>query len=113
MNQPVATYTEEDFERILMRDYPGPSLKEAKEILGLYGKEKWQIGILRVQMACLKLAAGNVAELQKYVQVACGDFRDVLAWAEYPVYGRAKGNAEKEEAIKTDWAALQEWLLRG
>lgn len=112
MNQPVATYTERDFERVLMRDYPVELHAEVRAILDVYGKEKGQQGQLRVRMACLKLAVSNLADLRKYVLNACIDYRDVLAWAEYPAYMRAHGPAEQKKAIEQDWEQLQKWLHR-
>jgi hypothetical protein len=41
-------------------------------------------GRARVQLAILKLAKGQTADLKDWVDVACVDFRDVLASAEYP-----------------------------
>jgi hypothetical protein len=41
---------------------------------------------------------------------ACADYRDVLAWAEYPAYMRARTPAAQESAVETDWKQLQEWL---
>jgi hypothetical protein len=41
-------------------------------------------GRARVQLAIVKLAKGDVADLAGWVDVARRDFRDVLASAEYP-----------------------------
>jgi hypothetical protein len=112
MTQPVARYTEEDLERVLARDYGGHR-DEVLEILSGYGKERWQTGALRVQMACLKLAKGDVAAVKKYVERARGDFRDVLAWAEYPAYFKGftvGAEEERQQAIEQDWRQLQAWL---
>ena len=112
MKQPVAKYTNEDFDRIVQRDYPAETHEDVRNILGEYGNEKWQIDPLRVRMACLKLADGDLHSLRKCVRDACGDYRDVLAWAEYPAYMRAHGQNEQEKAIHQDWAELQQWLHR-
>lgn len=38
----------------------------------------------RTQLAVLKLSAGNLEKLSQALEVAKNDWRDVLAWAEYP-----------------------------
>jgi len=112
MDQPVATYTEDDFERVLAREFPAEDRTHILGVLSQYGAQHWQTASLRVQMACLKLARGNLAKLQEYVAIACKDPRDVLSWAEYSNYGRARGDEQRARAIATDWSELQEWLHR-
>ena len=63
-------------------------------------------------MACLKCADGNIALLEREVENACCDYRDVLSAAEYPAYTRARSNEAKQAAIKSDWNQLQTWLNR-
>lgn len=115
MTQPVARYTVDDLQRVLDRDYDGHQ-EQVRGVLARYGKDAWQTGALRVQMACLKLAKGDPQAVEKYIEVARGDFRDVLAWAEYPSYfkGFMAGTPEaREEAIERDWRQLQAWLHAG
>ncbi len=112
MKQPVAKYIEEDFERILRRDFPAEQHAEVRSALDEYGKQDWHRDQLRVRMACLKLASGDLARLRRQVQTACTDYRDVLAWAEYPNYMRARGPAEQQTAIEQDGQQLQAWLHR-
>lgn len=38
----------------------------------------------RVQLAILAMANGDLDELRRMVEVANTDYRDALAWAEYP-----------------------------
>jgi hypothetical protein len=110
MEQPVARYHETDLPRVVTRDFAGHDA-EVMEILAAYPRRtRTSDGGLRVQMACLKLAGGCLARLRRVVDAACGDFRDVLAAAEYPAYLRAATRAEIEEAICTDWTQLQTWL---
>jgi hypothetical protein len=106
---PVARYTEADLSRVIARDYPGRA-DEVTTILAAYGREPYQTDPLRVRMACLKLALGRTGELRRLVANACADYRDVLAWAEYPAYMRARTPAAQESAVETDWKQLQEWL---
>jgi hypothetical protein len=53
------------------------------------GVEPYELERERVQLAILKLSEGDIGRLQRYVEVAKADYRDVLAWAEYPEQTRA------------------------
>lgn len=110
MTQPVPSYSHEDLQRIVGRDFPPEQVPQVIAILERYGKEQWQREPLRVRMACLKCASGNVERLAHYVEMAGEDYRDILLEAEYPTYARAKNTSEKEKAISNDWAQLQAWL---
>src|SRR5678810_812686 len=112
MNQPHGTYTEADLERIIARDFAPESVPAVKELLSRYGNESWQGEILRVQMACLKCADGDLLELERAVYTACSDSRDVLSPAEYPTYHKARTEEARQKAIERDWNQLQAWLNR-
>jgi hypothetical protein len=112
MNQPHGSYTEADLERIIARDFSPESIPAVKALLSRYGHEDWHREILRVQMACLKCANGDLKALEQEVGVACADYRDVLSSAEYPSYYQAHTEAAKERAIEKDWKQLQDWLHR-
>ena len=109
MSQPVPSYTEADLDRVVARDYPG-RVEQVLRILAQYGKERWHDEPLRVRMACLKLGKGDTRELEKYLRDACQDYRDVLAWAEYPTYMTAWTAEARTNAEETDWKQLQNWL---
>jgi hypothetical protein len=53
-------------------------------IIGFSDKTLDSIGQARVQLAILKLSEGDLDKLLYFAHVAKIDFRDVLAWAEYP-----------------------------
>lgn len=110
MAQPIPAYIEADLERIVARDYPPDHRAHVKAVLARYGSQPWQREALRVHMACLKCAGGDVKQLEYYVRLACDDYRDVLSSAEYPAYLKARSEQEKEAAISGDWAQLQDWL---
>lgn len=114
MSQPVPKITAEHVERVLRRDFAN-SLESARALLNLYGNETWQPETDRVRLACLKLAAGNIKTLESAVNNACVDYRDVLAWAEYPASVRMDGAnlAEKKQATEADWKQYQDWYLTG
>ena len=102
MVQPTPAYTAADLERILARDYPPDRRSHVKAVLARYGTESWQSETLRVQMACLKCAGGDAQQLEYYVRLACDDYRDVLSYAEYPAYLKARSNEEKAAAMRGD-----------
>jgi hypothetical protein len=56
--------------------------------LDTYGVEAYERERDRVQLAILKLSAGNEDRLRENVASAKGDYRDVLYWAEYPEESR-------------------------
>ena len=112
MRQATPAYQEQDLDRVIVRDYGSYESGGVKSILGRYGQKEWQREKLRVKMACLKLADGNIQALKKWVNVAGDDYRDIIALAEYPAYMQAKTDAQKAKAIDTDWKALQIWLHR-
>jgi hypothetical protein len=62
------------------------------DILDLYGKEFYSRERERVQIAILKLSGGDLESLRAHVEIAKSDFRDVLAYAEFP-----------EEMSKYNW----------
>jgi hypothetical protein len=112
MNQPVARYNPEDLERIIERDFEPSSVSVARALLSRYGQESWHREVLRVRMACLKCAEGDLAALKREVEDACCDYRDVLVAAEYPRYAGAKDDEGRKRSIEDDWRELQEWLNR-
>lgn len=58
----------------------------------------------RVHRALLALSGGKVRELRGMVDVANGDYRDVLYWAEYP-YDSTRGTAQEKRAAVRRMAA--------
>ena len=72
--------------------FPNEDLGKIMDILDLYGKESHVRELERVQIAILKLSGGDLENLRAYVETAKSDFRDVLAYAEFP-----------EEMSKYNW----------
>ncbi len=64
--------------------FPGCKEEEIMAFLDLYGEEPYERGRERVQIAILKLSDGDLDQLLVNVEVAKRDYRDVLAYAEYP-----------------------------
>ena len=53
-------------------------------ILNQYGTEPYEKEIVRVRLDILKLAGNSIEEVEKWVDIAKKDYRDILASAEYP-----------------------------
>ena len=74
-------------------------------------------GRARVQLAVLKLAAGDLSQVREWVDVALRDFRDVIAQAVYPRQ-TAMGfvgmdrlpEVERDRILREDEAQWQAWL---
>ena len=70
----------------------------------------------RVHLAILKLSEGDPKKLLSYLEAARGDYRDVLAWAEYPEQlrsGKTRYNTPLEEyeaILSADRTQYEAWL---
>lgn len=116
--QPVPKVTSEDVERIVRRDFTPDKYAEVTAMLSEYGMEEWQHGEARVRLAILKLAAGDIKQLRYWVDISKRDYRDVLAYAEYPGYMTKVPPLEeisaagRQEIINQDWLQYQAWLQK-
>jgi hypothetical protein len=86
-------------------------------ILDKYGADGSERGRGRVQLAILKLSKGQRDQLPELVKMAKRDYRDVLAYAEYPeqmrlgFVGMSKLSPDEREAIKQrDRKQYRKWL---
>jgi hypothetical protein len=72
------------------------------------------IGDERTQLAVIKLSAGEIAELRKFIDIARMDPRDVFAYAEYPEeFGSATWKLDPErvrEIRERDRQQYLDWL---
>ena len=115
--QPTPKVSRADVLRVATRDF-GEALARAVAVLDQYGHEEWEREPHRVQLAVLKLAAGDLKTLTEAIGSAKHDYRDVLAAAEYPKYMRKAFNIEtlhpEEQAalIQSDWQQYASWLAK-
>ena len=93
--------------------------REGAEVLALldrYGAAGHHRDRDRVQLAILKLCdEEGRADPAAYVEAACADYRDVLAWAESPNLFKsslATDPKERERLIAADEAQYRAWLQR-
>ncbi len=115
MDQPVPNVSRTDVERIVRREFAGEDANRAVSILDEYQSDGGSPS--RVQLAALKLAAGDLAALRREIEKAKSDYRDVLAYAEYPRYSREIALKDVTESLKQvvideDWSQYESWLRR-
>ena len=108
--QPVPHVTSIDVERIVERDFK----YEFTTVMALLN----ELGTARVQLAALKLANGSVEKLRSNIESAKRDYRDVLAFAEYPEYHKNGFRVselpadERTRIIESDWQQYEGWLRK-
>ena len=93
-----------------------PDSEELLQTLNKYGSREGDRERDRVQLAILKLSEGDPAKLFSNVEAALLEYRDVLAWAEYPEQLRSGKTAfnspkeEYEEILRRDREQYLKWL---
>lgn len=97
--------------------FPQSQVETVIDALDSYGVETYEQESARVQLAILKLSAGRLDRLSSAVTSAKSDWRDVLAWAEYPrqisisaARYNAKTAAQKQEIRDKDRQQYLDWL---
>lgn len=105
-----------DLERKLRSQFPNDGLREAaRSQLLRYGHQAWHREVDRVRMAILKLAGSDLLAIDKWVDQAGVDFRDVLAAAESPAYMALKPGIDPsspaaQAAIASDRKQYTDWI---
>lgn len=118
MDQPVPDVSEEDVVRVVQRDFGPDQFDAVMKIVSEYGTGDRERGRHRVRLAVLKLANGNMAAVRSYIETAKCDYRDILAYAEYPEYmktvspSREIAEEKRERIILSDWDQYRNWLNR-
>jgi hypothetical protein len=119
IKQPVPNVNEEDVSRVVLRDF-SEEFDVVMAVLSEYGSEKWEREQARVRLAALKLAKGDLEKLKDEITAAKGDYRDVLAAAEYPKYFytvalfgmKGASRKERQRMITEDGAQYEAWLRK-
>ena len=87
---------------------------EVSSVLAQYGTQTHEREEIRVRVAALKLSNGSSTRLRELIAHAKRDYRDVLAWAEYPEELRSptwRLPAAEQARIRTaDRAQYLAWL---
>jgi hypothetical protein len=69
---------------LLERLFAPDERSSALQVLESYGAATHEREPVRVRIAAIKLSAGKLSELEHVMVHARQDYRDVLAWAEFP-----------------------------
>lgn len=115
MDQPIPNVSRSDVERIARHDFGPAEADRAMAVLDEYQSESSDRS--RVQLAVLKLAAGNLQLLRRHMEIAKNDYRDVITAAEYPRFSREIGfspvpDSLRQDVIDDDWRQYEHWLRR-
>lgn len=101
----------------IARYWPDVDPQGIVDVLDGYGTESSERGRARVQLAILRLSEGQRDRLEGLVAMAKRDYRDVLAYAEYPeemrtgFVGMSRLSSEEARAIRQrDREQYLEWL---
>ena len=83
--------------------------------LSAYGKQRYHRDTDRVRVGILRLASAEPEKLGRFVDLACGDYRDLLCAAEYPLtsgrWGLREKDPEKHAKLSArERAEYEEWL---
>ena len=71
-----------------------------ERLLDAYGTEPYERERERVQLAILKISAGDEQKVRTHVATAKQDYRDILLWADQPEQAEISP-AEKQRALET------------
>jgi hypothetical protein len=99
----------------LRKLFPNPYRRSAAEAtLRRYGTESYENEPTRVRLAVLKISGGDLDLIRKNIATAKQDYRDILAYAEYP---RQMGQdswklppAQNGALVAADLKEYEEWL---
>jgi hypothetical protein len=117
VSEPLPQVTADDVMMVVRRDFAEEKFGIVMAVLNEYGVEKWECEKPRVQLAALKLSNGDLEALNKHINLAKQDYRDVLAAAEYPEYSttgmfhvRELPAQAQRRIIDSDWKQCETWL---
>ena len=115
MNNYTPNISTQEIERIIQREFSFEDFERVSSILAKYGGNSDERGRNRVHAAAMKLADGDVEQLSHVIEAANADYRDVLAWAEYPSQMKLGFDTEKDamrDALNSDKDQYQAWLSK-
>ena len=91
----------------IQQDYPCKKQKEVEELLASYGRESYQQEHERVLMDILKLAKGDIKQVEELVARAKNDYRDIIFWAEYPEESKLDTAEKKRISTRCSASSVQ------
>ena len=97
--------------------WPDEDPQAVLDILNTYGDSEMERGRGRVHLAILKLCEGKLEKLPDLIAMAKQDYRDVLAYAEYPeqmklgfLQLRNLSSSERKAIKERDEKQYKHWL---
>jgi hypothetical protein len=114
LEQPAPDVTHDDVVRILRRDFAPGEIRRAEALL----RDSDPALSPRVALAILKLSDGDLDAVRGNIEAASRDWRDVIAYAEYPAYmSKVPGTGalrsdQRNQIIRSDWEQYRSWLDR-
>lgn len=103
-----------DIQLVISQDFPEEQHEIVRDVLDWYGDQDYQRDPIRVRLAALKLADGDLGELKEMINAARVDYRDILSWAEYPnELDRSLGRNKmtRGEADMADRKQMKDWRV--
>jgi hypothetical protein len=101
-------------QRLVVRLFAENDRVAATDMLAQHALHANHPEVVRVQVAVLKLSEGNTDALRRYLRDAMVDYRDVLAWAEYPAQMNSPVTGltpeQKGALLRTDAGQYDVWL---
>ena len=98
----------------LLRLFPDKKSRESiRNMFMNYGLESYELEPGRVRLAVLKLSGTDISEIEKMIKRSKEDYRDILAWAEYPRQSQnpaMPNGSNKEKLIEADKIEYDQWL---
>lgn len=114
-DQPTPEVGPGDLERVIRRDFPAAAFAEVWRTLDACDSSPAPCSA-RLELAVLKLAAGDLLALREWIEDATRGHRDVLAWAGCPGSMRMVPGSgqppELDRIIEADWQQYLAWLVR-
>jgi len=84
--------------------------RRVEQELRRYGEASYHRERERVQLAILKLAGRDLDKVRECTDAACIDYRDVLAWAEFPEQISLSGGHADAGVLERDRRQYLDWL---
>jgi hypothetical protein len=109
MSDYTPTVSQADLDRIIRRDYPHHPETAIWEILNRYGHGE----AYRIYAAALKEGEGDLSKLERAIELANLDYRDLLMAAEYPNQAQQGYSASTSpEIVEADWSQYSDWFKK-
>lgn len=107
MSDYTPTVSKADLDRIISRDYSHHPEAAIWEVLHRYGHGEAH----RIYAAALKEGEGDLVKLERAIELANLDYRDLLMAAEYPNQAKQGYSASASpEVIEADLSQYSDWF---